>query len=88
MLTGELSKRAACEEYEIHWETLLKILTHTAPPGHRRTKRGASKLDPYLPVIQEILETDKTVHRKQRHTARRTSSGYVTSTAMMAASPS
>jgi len=71
VLTGELSKRAACEEYEIHWDTLQKILTHTAPPGYRRTKQRASKLDRYLPVIREILESDKQVHRKQRHTSQR-----------------
>ncbi|MCA8997233.1 MAG: hypothetical protein KDA80_09605 [Planctomycetaceae bacterium] len=54
-MTGELSKRAACEEYEIHWETLQKILTHTAPPGYRRTKRRASTLDPYLPVTYVMV---------------------------------
>ena len=26
---GELSKRKACAEYDIHWETLDKILTPT-----------------------------------------------------------
>ncbi|MCA8996789.1 MAG: hypothetical protein KDA80_07385 [Planctomycetaceae bacterium] len=45
MLTGELRKRAACKEYEIHWETLQKILTHTAPPGYRRTKQRASMVE-------------------------------------------
>ena len=29
VLGGEISKRAACEEYDIHWDTLTKILTHT-----------------------------------------------------------
>jgi hypothetical protein len=71
VLTGEISKRRACEEYDIHWDTLAKILTHAAPPGYRRTKRRASKLDPLLPVIQEILQSDRKVHRKQRHTVRR-----------------
>ena len=36
VLGGELSKRAACREYEIHWETLKKILKHVEPPGYRR----------------------------------------------------
>ena len=27
VLIGEISKRAACSEYAIHWETLQKILT-------------------------------------------------------------
>lgn len=71
VLTGEISKRAACREYEIHWETLEKILTHTQPPGYRRTKPRGSKIDPFLPIIQEILEADKKAHRKQRHTAKK-----------------
>ena len=71
VLTGEISKRTACAEYEIHWETLQKILTHTEPPGYRRTQPRTSKLDPFLPIIHEILKSDRQVHRKQRHTTRR-----------------
>lgn len=71
VLTGEISKRAACREYEIHWGTLDKILSHTAPPGYRLTKPRSSKLEPFVPIIHEILETDRSVHRKQRHTAKR-----------------
>jgi hypothetical protein len=36
VLTGEMSKREACQEYEIHWKTLVKILTQDEPPGYRR----------------------------------------------------
>ena len=71
VLSGELSKRSACAEYGIHWDTLAKILTHSEPPGYRLTKPRPSKLDPFLPVIHEILESDRKVHRKQRHTAQR-----------------
>lgn len=71
VLTGEISKRAACAEYEIHWETLQKILTHTEPPGYRRTQPRKSKLEPFLPIIHEILKSDRQVHRKQRHTTKR-----------------
>ena len=71
VLNEEISKRSACAEYEIHWETLQKILTHTEPPGYRLTKRRTSKLDPFLPIIYEILKSDRQVHRKQRHTAKR-----------------
>jgi len=71
VLNGEISKRAACQEYDIHWDTLTKILTHTEPPGYRLTKRRPSKLEPFLPIIEEILKNDRQVHRKQRHTARR-----------------
>jgi hypothetical protein len=69
VLNGELSKRAACAEYGIHWDTLKKILTHSEPPGYRLTKPRRSKLEPFLPVIHEILESDRHVHRKPKETA-------------------
>src|SRR5512144_2950182 len=72
VLVGGLSKRAACREYDIHWDTLQKILDHPEPPGYRRTApRTKPKLDPFLPVIHQILEADTKAPRKQRHTARR-----------------
>ena len=71
VLSDEISKRAACAEYEIHWDTLQKILTHSEPPGYRQTKPRRSKLEPFLPIIHEILLSDRKVHRKQRHTAKR-----------------
>ena len=71
VLTGEISKRAACREYNIHWRTLPKMLQHSEPPGYRREKARPSKLDAFLPVIEEILTSDRKVHRKQRHTAKR-----------------
>ena len=72
VLVDGLSKRAACREYSIHWDTLKKILEHAEPPGYRRAvPRPRPKLDPFLPVIHQILEDDKKAPRKQRHTARR-----------------
>jgi transposase len=72
VLVDGLSKRAACREYDIHWDTLKKILEHAEPPGYRRrTPRPKPKLDPFLPVIHQILEDDKKAPRKQRHTAHR-----------------
>ena len=32
VLTGEISKREACKQYQIHWITLKKILAHEEPP--------------------------------------------------------
>ncbi|HWL08489.1 MAG TPA: hypothetical protein VNQ76_08795 [Planctomicrobium sp.] len=37
MLTGQMSKRAACRHYGIHWQTLEKMLTHSEPLGCRRS---------------------------------------------------
>ncbi|HWT79504.1 MAG TPA: IS21 family transposase [Candidatus Methylomirabilis sp.] len=72
VLVAGLSKRAACRAYNIHWDTLKKILEHPEPPGYRRAvPRSKPKLDPFLPVIHQILEGDKKAPRKQRHTARR-----------------
>jgi transposase len=72
VLVDGLSKRAACREFDVHWDTLQKILDHPEPPGYRRTApRPRPKLEAFLPVIHQILEDDKKAPRKQRHTARR-----------------
>jgi len=71
VLNGEISKRAACREYEIHWDTLKKILTHVEPPGYRQSKRRGSKIDAFLPIIEQILKEDRQAHPKQRHTAKK-----------------
>lgn len=72
VLTGELSKRAACREYGLGWRTLEKILGHHEPPGYRQKQpRKKRKLEPFLPIIHQILEDDPQQPRKQRHTGRR-----------------
>jgi transposase len=72
VLTGQLSKRQACLEYDLHWHTLTKILTHSEPPGYRQAQpRPRRKLERFLPIIHEILRQDQQAPRKQRHTAKR-----------------
>jgi len=72
VLTGELSKRAACREYNLSWHTLAKMLTHEEPPGFRlKQPRGKPVLEPFLPIIYEILKADRQAPKKQRHTATR-----------------
>ena len=72
VLVDGLSKRAACRAFDIHWDTLQKILDHPEPPGYRRTApRPHPKLGPFLPVIHQILEDDKKAPKKQRHTGQR-----------------
>ncbi len=72
VLTEGLSKRQACREYGLHWHTLTKILAHSEPPGYRQTRqRPKRKLEPFLPIIHEILKQDRDAPRKQRHTAKR-----------------
>jgi transposase len=72
VLTGKLSKRRACEKYELHWDTLQKMLQHEEPPGYRKQReRTKPVLGPYVAMIHEILEADKSAPPKQRHTAKR-----------------
>jgi hypothetical protein len=73
VLVDNQSKRFVCSEFDIHWETLKKILGHSQPPGYRRFgPRPSQKLEPFLSVIHQILGKDKKAPRKQRHTAKRT----------------
>ena len=72
VLTGELSKRAACREYGINWRTLGKMLAHVEPPGYRRrARREQPVLGSHVAWIHEVLEQDKQEPKKQRHTAKR-----------------
>jgi transposase len=66
------SKRSVCREFQIHWDTLAKILGHSEPPGYRQGQpRQKKKIGPFLAVIEQILEQDRHAHRKQQHTKRR-----------------
>ena len=72
VLRGETSKREVLRREGIHWETLKKILEHTEPPGYRlREARPKPKIGPYLERIAQIIEEDKALPKKQRHTAKR-----------------
>ena len=72
VLRGEKSKREVLREEGIHWETLKKILEHCEPPGYRlKEPRPKPKIDPYLARIAQIIERDKSLPKKQRHSAKR-----------------
>jgi transposase len=72
VLTGEITKREACREYGLHWQTLKKILASPEPPPFRpKVPRAKPRLGPFLPVIHQILEADRQAPKKQRHTAER-----------------
>ena len=71
-----MSERAAARLFGIDRKTVSKILQRSVPPGYRRSKAPSRpKLDPFIPVIDQILEDDKSKLKKQRHTAKRISSG-------------
>jgi transposase len=72
VLVEGVSKRSILREYGLHWRTLKKVLALEKPPGYQtKGKRPKRKLDRFLDRIREILKQDKSVHKKQRHTAKR-----------------
>jgi transposase len=69
---GRLSQREAARHFGIARETVKKMLRHSEPPGYqRRQDPKRPKLDPFTDIVDRILEDDRTVHRKQHHTAKR-----------------
>ena len=72
VLRKKVSKRQILRETGMHWKTLEKILEHPFPPSYQRSKPPVkSKIGPHLERIRQILETDKSMPKKQRHTAKR-----------------
>jgi len=72
VLRGETSKREILRREQIHWKTLQKILSYSEPPGYQmNTDRPKLKIGPYLERIEEIIKKDKSIQKKQRHTAKR-----------------
>jgi len=72
MAQEDISKRQLCREEGIGWSTLEKVLAHPEPPGYRReAPYPEPKLGPYVARIEQILDEDSKVGKKQRHTAQR-----------------
>ena len=72
VLVEQVSQRQILRETGMHWKTLQKILEHSEPPGYRRQVAITKpKIGPFLDRVQQILEDDRRVPRKQRHTAKR-----------------
>ncbi len=68
----QLSRREAARRFGVDRKTVSKMLEHSEPPGYRRRQPPKRpKLDPFTDIIDCILEEDRTVHHKQRHTAKR-----------------
>ena len=89
VLNREISKRQACQEYELHWQTLKKILSQPVPPEHREPgPPRPSKLDPFRPAIQAMLDSDRQAHASSGIRPSGSSSGCGTSTATTAATRS
>ena len=67
-----MSKSEAARHFGIDRKTVAKMLIHAVPPGYRREGPPVRpKLDPFVAIIDQILEEDKAWLKKQRHTAKR-----------------
>lgn len=66
------SKRQIARELDIHRSSVNKMIEQAAPTGYQRREAvKRPRLGEHVAWIDAILEGDKQIHRKQRHTARR-----------------
>jgi transposase len=67
-----VSRREAARRFGIAPRTVAKMLAFSVPPGYRRSRPPARpKLDPFLGIIDRILDEDKLQPAKQQHTSKR-----------------
>ena len=66
-----MSARAIERKYRVGRRTIIKALASAWPEPRKKPPRRASKLDPFKPVIDEMLRADLDAPRKQRHTITR-----------------
>ncbi len=67
-----LSQREAARRFGIDRGTVAKMLKHPAPPGYQRQMPiRRPKLADHEGFIEQVLDDDEGVPKKQRHTARR-----------------
>ena len=67
-----MSRREAARRFGIDPRTVAKMLAFSVPPGYRRSRPPARpKLDPFVGIIDRILEEDKGRPAKQQHTSKR-----------------
>ena len=84
-----MSRRKAARNFGIDRRTVDKMLAFSVPPGYRRQKTPTRpKLDPFVGLIDQILEDDTKRLKKQRHTSKRILSAFAMSTVLLAASQS
>src|SRR6476659_309466 len=72
VMVDGLSRREAAKRFGVHRNTITQMLQFAVTPGYRRRERPTSKkLGPFMAWIDKVLEDDRSVHKKQRHTAQR-----------------
>jgi hypothetical protein len=72
VMVDRLSRSEAAKPFGVYRKTISKMLQFSVPPGYRRSERPASKkLGSHMAWIDKVLEDEKSVHAKRRHTAHR-----------------
>ena len=71
VLREGVSIREIQRETGLHFNTIKRILSHPEPPSFQCPARPKPKIGPFLEHIAAILDADKSMHKKQRHTAKR-----------------
>jgi hypothetical protein len=72
VLVDGMSRREATCIFGTNRRIVEKMLKFSIPPSYRRDKAiRRPKLDAYTGIIDEILEADKLVPKKQPHTSKR-----------------
>jgi transposase len=67
-----LTKREINRRTGYHRRTINRMLQYSAPPGYQLNKpRPKTRLGPFIPIIDQILEEDCQAPKKQRHTIQR-----------------
>ncbi|MGC5629277.1 IS21 family transposase [Georgenia sp. Z1344] len=70
-LRAGLSSREIQRTRHVTWRTVKAASQSAWPPPRAEYPQRASKLDPFKPLIEEMLVADLDAPRKQRHTATR-----------------
>jgi transposase len=72
VMVDGLSRRESATRFDVHRNTIAKMVQFSVPLGYRRRERPVSeKLGPHVAWIDALLEADRGVHKKQHHTAQR-----------------
>jgi hypothetical protein len=66
-----MSGRTIAQKYQVSRRTVRAALTSAWPQPRKPMPPRASKLDPFKPVIDDMLRVDLDAPRKQRHTVKR-----------------
>ena len=67
-----MSVREASRVFGLRRDAVRKMIEYSTPPGYRRrSPPRRPKIGPYTGVIDRILEDDRSVSKKRRHTAKR-----------------